>query len=108
MVSLWKIELLEGVTEDDLKKFDGLMLDPKFKASPAVNKVILKAFFSFQKDKRSKADKAKQNELIAVVLGTLLNRLKPNDGSKANNTLPAEEATKVDFRLYTFYDNLIS
>ena len=60
------------------------------------------------KDKRSRADKAKQKELIAVALGSLLIRLKPNDDSKVNNTQPAEEGTKVYFMVHSIYDNLIS
>ena len=41
-------------------------------------KVILKALLSLDKDERSRADKVKQNQLIAVTRGTLLARLKPN------------------------------
>ncbi len=105
---LRKMELLEGVTKDELRRLDGLTRDPNFKARPAVKKVILKALLSLHKDKRSRVDKAKQNALIAVALGTLLIRLKPNDDSKVNNTQPAEEGTKVDFILHSIYENLVS
>ena len=63
---------------------------------------------SLHKDKRSRADEAKQKELIAVALGTLLIRLKTNDDSKVDNKLPAEEGTKVDFILHSIYENLVS
>lgn len=42
-MSLRNMELLEGVTKDELRRLDGLALDPNFEASPAVKKVILKA-----------------------------------------------------------------
>ena len=42
-MSLWKMELLESVTKDELRRLDGLALDPNFKASPAVKNGILKA-----------------------------------------------------------------
>lgn len=63
---------------------------------------------SVHEDKGSGADKAEQNELIGVALGTHLTRLKPNDHSKVNNTLPAEEDTKVGFILRCIYDDFIS
>ena len=50
----------------------------------------------------------KQNQLIAVIRGTLLTRLKSNDDSEVNNTLLAEEDTNVDFILYSIYDDFIS
>ena len=42
-MSLRKMELLERVAKDELRRLDGLALDPNFKASPAVKNVILKA-----------------------------------------------------------------
>ena len=56
-----KMELLEGVTKDKLRRLNGMVLDLNFKAGPAVKKLILKVLLDLHKDKRSRADKAKQS-----------------------------------------------
>ena len=63
---------------------------------------------SLHEDEGSGADEVKQNELIAVALGTLLTRLEPSGDSKVNNTKPAEEDTKIDFILHSIYEDPIS
>ena len=73
-----------------------------------VKKVILKALLSLDKDKRGRADKGKQNQLIAVTRGTLLTRPKSHHDSEVRNKLLAEEDTHVDFILHSIFDDLIS
>ena len=73
-----------------------------------MKKIILKALLSLDKDERRRADKEKQNQLIAVTRGTLLACLKPNNDSEVNNKFLAKEYIKLVSVLHSIYDDSVS